>query len=61
MNVKISVVTPEEKWNVKLENRITGQIRSEEGGFRYYPKNWNIGGDLFPSLGDVVRALDSDT
>lgn len=45
------------KVQVKLDDRVIGEIRKEDGGWRYFPKGKKDGGDLFPSLAKCKLSL----
>ena len=50
---------------VRLDGKVIGEIRREvfplpNGGWRYFPKGWKVGGELFSSLGKCQKSLSSE-
>lgn len=45
---------------VRVEGRVTGEIRPVEGGWQYFPKGRKEGGEIFKTAGDVQRSLCED-
>lgn len=43
---------------VYLDGKKTGIIKSENGGFRYYPLGQRIGGDWFSKISDCKKSLE---
>ncbi len=46
-----------EPLKVRLDGRICGEIRKVEGGYQYFPKRSNIGGEVFGNINEVQRSL----
>jgi len=45
---------------VYVDGKRTGDIRSERGVWRYWPKGQNFGGELFPNLRACKESLESE-
>lgn len=45
---------------VSLEGRWIGYIKQEDGGWRYYPKGWTTGGDIYPTLAACKASLEAE-
>lgn len=45
---------------VKLDGRIIGTIKPKDGGFAYYPKGWKESGDVFKTISEVKRSIESE-
>ena len=48
------------KIKVLLEGKIAGAINLEKGGWRYFPKGQKLGGDLFDTLRECQKSLESE-
>jgi hypothetical protein len=46
--------------NVKLDGKVIGSIRIVQGGFTYFPRNSRQHGEVFKSVAEVQRSLESD-
>lgn len=44
---------------VKLDGRIVGRIRKVEGGWSYFPKWQSEGGEVFTTLRECQKSLES--
>jgi hypothetical protein len=51
---------PPDKWKVHLEGKPIGEIRRSKAGYQYFPKGQKEGGDIFESLHECKRSLESD-
>jgi len=47
-----------EPLKVRLDGRHIGEIRKVAGGYQYFPKGKNYGGDILPTVGDVQQSLE---
>lgn len=45
--------------SVILDGKRVGVIRKEQGGWRYWPKDTDRGGELYPSLAAAKKSLES--
>lgn len=45
---------------VYLDGIRIGEIRVVSGGFQYFPRGQKIGGDIFPTLAEVKRSLETE-
>ena len=42
---------------VRLDGKIIGEIKREDGGWRYYPSGKKTGGELFTTLQQCQKSL----
>ena len=47
-----------EPLKVRLDGCHIGEIRKVAGGYQYFPKGKNYGGDILPTVGDVQQSLE---
>jgi hypothetical protein len=45
---------------VKIDGRISGHIRTVNGFWQYWPKGSKIAGELFPTLDECQKSLESE-
>ena len=45
---------------VKVDGKISGEIRKVDGGYQYFPKGSKTGGEIFSSVTLVQRSLSED-
>ncbi len=45
---------------VRLDGKICGNIKVVDGGWQYFPKGRKEGGDIFPTLAEVQKSLESE-
>jgi hypothetical protein len=43
---------------VRLDGKRVGTIKPVEGGWQYFPLRHKFGGEVFPTLGEVVKSLE---
>jgi hypothetical protein len=53
----------QEPLKVKVDGRISGEIRKVLGGYQYFPKGCKkkFCGEIFPSILEVQKSLSDDT
>ncbi len=56
----MSTITYKSEICVALDGKHVGQIKSEEGGYRYFPLFSLKGGELFPTLEACKASLEED-
>lgn len=52
--------SPTWRITVKLDRKVVGQIRNVAGGFQFFPKGKDKGGDILPSVKAVKRSIESE-
>lgn len=45
---------------VHLNGKHIGSIRHDGGGWRYFPKGWTTGGDIYPTLAACKASLEAE-
>jgi len=45
---------------VKIDRKIVGEIKKTDNGFQYFPKGQKTGGQVYNTLGEVYKSLESD-
>lgn len=50
-------ITFDKDLKVKLDGKYVGDIKPVNGGYQYFPKGRNIGGDVYPSIDLCKKSL----